>query len=162
MQTADKIVELGLDKLGYKYVNLDDCWQSTNRTADGHIIIDKRFPSGIKALADYMHARGLYLGLYSSAGNETCSNRAGGLGFEQIDANDYAAWGVDYLKYDNCPYPQPRKGKDRYKVMSDALLKSGRKIFYSICNWGMENTTLWAPDMGNSWRLAGDIDGRWG
>ena len=102
-QTTDKIIALGLDKLGYKYVNLDDCWNAVERDSKGRIQADPvTFPSGMKALADYIHAKGLKFGLYSSAGNLTCEGRAGSLFNEESDAQTWASWGVDYLKYDNC------------------------------------------------------------
>ena len=100
---ADRIVKLGLDKLGYKYVNVDDCWMSATRTASGHLQADPTFfPGGIKHLADYVHAAGLKLGIYSSAGTKSCRGRAGSLNHEKEDAQTWADWGVDYLKYDNC------------------------------------------------------------
>lgn len=100
---ADKIVQLGLDKLGYKYVNVDDCWNLKDRDSNGHQQADpERFPNGMKALGDYIHTKGLQYGIYSSAGTYTCQERAGSLDYEHIDARDFATWGVDYLKYDNC------------------------------------------------------------
>ena len=99
---VDQIVGMGLDQLGYKYVNLDDCWQQATRAADGHIQVAKTFPSGLKSLGDYMHSKSLKFGVYSSAGTQTCAGMAGSLGYEELDAQDYASWGVDYLKYDNC------------------------------------------------------------
>lgn len=114
----------------------------------------------MKALGDYIHSKGLKYGIYSSAGNMTCQRRAGSLYYEDIDAADWASWGVDYLKYDNCyneGVPSPR----RYEWMRDALNKTGRPIFYSICNWGSEETWKWAADLGNSWRTTGDISGNW-
>jgi alpha-galactosidase len=131
-----------------------------NRSKDGHIVVDKRFPNGIKFLAGYMHSLGLKFGLYSSAGNVTCAERAGSLGYEEKDAQDYADWGVDYLKYDNCG-TQGIPAPERYRVMRDALNKTGRPIFYSICNWGQENTPSWAPELGNSWRTDDDIMTKW-
>ena len=96
------MVKLNLPQYGYTNLNLDDCWQQAERTADGHIQVSEKFPSGMKALADYVHDRGLKFGLYSSAGTMTCQKRAGSLYYENIDAEDYASWGVDYLKYDTC------------------------------------------------------------
>lgn len=98
----------------------------------------------MKSLADYMHSKGLLFGLYSSAGTQTCQGRAGGLDYEEIDAQDYAAWEVDYLKYDNCNN-EGRPAIERYTKMRDALNKTGRPIFYSICQWGEEHTARWAP-----------------
>lgn len=144
-QTADKIVALGLDKLGYEYVNIDDCWMLTDRDAQGHMVPDpETFPSGMKAVGDYIHSLGLKYGIYSSAGNYTCQGRAGSLYHEEVDAQDFANWGVDYLKYDNC-FNQDVPAIVRYPAMRDALNKTGRPIFYSICNWGLENTTEWGP-----------------
>ena len=100
---TDKFVELDFHKYGYEYINLDDCWQSTERTESGNIKPDPvAFPNGIKTVADYVHDKGLKFGIYSSAGTMTCAHRAGSLGYETQDATDYASWGVDYLKYDNC------------------------------------------------------------
>ena len=99
--TIDALVDTGLAKAGYNYVNLDDCWQS-DRDSNGKIVVDPRFPNGIKPLADYAHEKGLLFGLYSDAGYKTCAGRPGSLGYEEIDAKTYAEWGVDYLKYDNC------------------------------------------------------------
>ena len=105
----------------------------------------------MKVIGDYLHSVGLKFGIYSSAGTMTCQRRAGSLGYEATDAADYAAWGVDYLKYDNC-YNNGVKAEIRYPAMRDALLATGRPIFYSICNWGEEETWKWAPQTGNSWR----------
>ena len=100
---ADRMIDLGLDKLGYKYVNVDDCWMDYNRSADGHLVPDPvNFPSGMKALSDYMHEKGMKFGLYESSGTMTCQKRAGSLHHEEIDAQDFADWEVDYLKFDNC------------------------------------------------------------
>lgn len=114
------------------------------------------FKDGIKPIADYVHDKGLKFGLYSSAGTKTCAGRAGSLGYETQDANDYASWGVDYLKYDNC-YNKGVNATKRYKDMGDALKATGREIFYSLCNWGNENVTDWAYTTSNSWRTTQDI-----
>lgn len=111
----------------------------------------------MKHLADYVHSKGLLFGLYSSAGILTCQARAGSLDHEHQDAMDYASWGVDYLKYDNCG-SWGRPAIERYTAMRDALNQTGRPIFYSICNWGDEQTATWAPKTGNSWRTTTDID----
>jgi alpha-galactosidase len=155
---ADSIVELGLDKLGYTYVNLDDCWQHPNRDKDGHLQADpKKFPDGIKAVADYVHDKGLKFGIYSSAGTKTCQGFPGSLNYESIDAMDFAEWGVDYLKYDNC-FNAGVSAKQRYGAMSEALMSTGRPIFYSICNWGNEGVAEWGNTMANSWRTTQDIE----
>ncbi len=120
-ETADAIQNSGLQKLGYEYVNLDDCWQASERDDEGKIQPDAiRFPSGMKALGDYLHERGFKFGIYSSAGFKTCQAYPASLGREDVDAEVYASWGVDYLKYDNCftDYGLPEK---RYPPMSDAL-----------------------------------------
>jgi alpha-galactosidase len=157
---ADAMVETGLAELGYTYINLDDCWQYS-RDETGRIQEDKRtFPSGMKALADYIHSKGLKFGLYSDAGTLTCGLRPGSLGYEDIDAKVYAEWGVDYLKYDNCS-SEGLPSKPRYEKMRDALLNTGRPIFFSMCSWGTEEVWTWAKDVGNSWRTTGDIVNTW-
>ncbi|CAN6546488.1 unnamed protein product [Malus baccata var. baccata] len=160
--TADALVSTGLAALGYKYVNIDDCWAERNRDSSGNLIAkSSTFPSGIKALADYVHARGLQLGIYSDAGHYTCSNTMpGSLGHEEQDARTFAEWGVDYLKYDNC-YNDGSKPQIRYPIMSSALLKAGRPILYSICEWGQEDPAKWAGQYGNAWRTTGDIKDTW-
>ena len=151
-KTADALVTTGLAAKGYVYVNLDDCWQ-TSRDDQGRIVADPvAFPSGIKALADYIHSLGLKFGLYSDAGLLTCAGRPGSLGHEDIDAQTYADWGVDYLKYDNC-HTDGTSPKVRYPPMRDALNKTGRPIFFSMCEWGYEDPATWAPAVGNSWRV---------
>ncbi|KAF8398642.1 hypothetical protein HHK36_014497 [Tetracentron sinense] len=120
------------------------------------------FPSGIKALADYIHSKGLKLGIYSDAGTQTCSKTMpGSLGYEEQDAKTFASWEVDYLKYDNCENTGTSP-KERYPKMSKALLSSGRSIFFSLCEWGQEDPATWAPSLGNSWRTTGDIEDNWG
>lgn len=163
---ADKFVSLGLKDAGYQYVNIDDCWANWQRDKDGHLQPNpKRFPSGIKALAAYIHSKGLKFGLYSSAGTSTCEplkeNRGfpGGLGHEKDDAKSFASWDVDYLKYDNCNN-QKIDAKKRYTAMADALRESGREIFFSMCEWGENKPWLWAgkaPVEAGSWRTTGDI-----
>ncbi|KAH3764189.1 Melibiase family protein [Pelomyxa schiedti] len=158
--TIDAMVSSGLLAAGYKYVNLDDCWQEA-RYANGTIIPDRTtFPNGIQPLVEYAHSKGLMFGLYSDAGYYTCAGRPGSLGYETVDADTYAAWGVDYLKYDNCN-TDGSDPKERYPVMRDALLASGRSIFFSMCEWGVEDPATWAADVGNSWRTTGDISDSW-
>jgi len=154
------MVSTGLKAAGYVYVNMDDCW-AISRTSNGTIVADpKAFPSGIKALADYVHSLGLKFGLYSDAGTNTCQGRPGSLGYETIDANTYASWGVDYLKYDNC-FSENIPPQKRYPIMRDALNKTGRAILYSMCEWGVDNPATWAGPVGNSWRTTGDIHPTW-
>ncbi|XP_011017548.1 PREDICTED: alpha-galactosidase-like [Populus euphratica] len=161
-ETADAIVSSGLAALGYEHVNLDDCWAELNRDSEGNLVPKaSTFPSGIKALADYMHGKGFKLGIYSDAGSQTCSRTMpGSLGHEEKDAKTFASWGVDYLKYDNCNN-DGTSPKERYPVMSKALLNSGRPIFFSLCEWGQEDPATWASNVGNSWRTTGDISDNW-
>ncbi|KAL8457270.1 hypothetical protein ACS0TY_035207 [Phlomoides rotata] len=161
-ETADAMVSTGLAALGYKYINLDDCWAELNRDSKGNLVAKgSTFPSGIKALADYVHGKGLKLGIYSDAGTQTCSKQMpGSLGHEEQDAKTFASWGVDYLKYDNCNNNNISP-KERYPVMAKALLNSGRPIFFSLCEWGQEDPATWAKSIGNSWRTTGDISDNW-
>ncbi|MFD0404364.1 NPCBM/NEW2 domain-containing protein [Kitasatospora sp. NPDC127116] len=160
---ADLFVSQGLKEAGYTYVNLDDCWALPVRDAAGNLVPDPvRFPNGIKAVADYVHSKGLKFGLYSSAGTSTCDvpGFPGGLGHEQQDANQWASWGVDYLKYDNCNN-LGLDAKQRYTAMGEALKATGRPILYSICEWGSNQPWTWAEPLGNSWRTTGDISDSW-
>ena len=153
---ADAMVTSGLRDAGYTYVNIDDCWHG-KRDADGFIQPDpQRFPSGMKALADYVHARGLKLGIYSDAGTETCAGRPGSLGHEYQDALQYARWGVDYLKYDWCNTTNVN-ARGAYQLISDALAATGRPIFLSMCELGDNQPWRWARDIGHSWRVGPDI-----
>ncbi|MFF8730549.1 NPCBM/NEW2 domain-containing protein [Streptomyces sp. NPDC015171] len=161
---ADLFVQKGLKDAGYQYVNLDDCWALPSRDADGKLVPDPaRFPNGIKAVADYVHAKGLKLGIYTSAGTKTCdvAGFPGGLGHEASDARQFADWGVDYLKYDNCNN-QGVDAKQRYRTMRDALRATGRPIVLSICEWGENKPWEWAADVGQLWRTTGDISDNWG
>ncbi|KAK6121772.1 hypothetical protein DH2020_044487 [Rehmannia glutinosa] len=154
--TADALISTGLAKLGYTYVNIDDCWSDL-----GQLVPDsKTFPSGINHLADYVHSKGLKLGIYSDAGAFTCQVRPGSLFHESDDAERFASWGVDYLKYDNC-FNLGIEPEKRYPPMRDALNATGRSIFYSICEWGVHDPALWAGKVGNSWRTTDDIKDSW-
>ncbi|CAL0322328.1 unnamed protein product [Lupinus luteus] len=161
-ETADAMVSTGLAALGYQYINIDDCWGALNRDSEGNMVAKaSTFPSGMKALADYVHSKGLKLGIYSDAGNLTCSQQMpGSLGHEDQDAKTFASWGIDYLKYDNCAN-NDISPKLRYPPMSEALLNSGRPIFFSLCEWGQEDPATWAKSVGNSWRTTGDIEDNW-
>ncbi|RSD23855.1 glycoside hydrolase family 27 protein [Amycolatopsis eburnea] len=165
-QTTDLMVSSGMRDRGYTYVNLDDCWMTRSRDGAGNLVADPaKFPSGLKALGDYIHARGMKFGIYESAGTETCQHYPGSHGHEQTDANSFASWGVDYLKYDNCGSPAGETQQDyvrRYSAMRDALKATGRPIAYSICEWGNFSPSTWAPDVGNLWRTTGDITNNWG
>lgn len=155
-EVVDLIVSTGMRDAGYEYVNIDDCWQ-IGRDKDGVIVVDKKtFPSGIKALADYIHSKGLKFGVYSCAGSLTCAGRPGSRGYQFVDALTYAKWGVDYLKYDWC-YDEGQTPKAAYKTMSDALKACGRPIVFSICEWGNSEPWKWAKGIGHLWRTTGDI-----
>lgn len=157
---ADAMVTTGMKDAGYEYIVIDDCWQ-VSRDGNGNIVADpKRFPSGIKALADYVHSQGLKFGIYSDAGTKTCAGRPGSRGHEYQDALQYAAWGVDYLKYDWCN-TGTEDAQAAYATMSDALKSTGRPIVFSLCEWGSHKPWLWAKDVGNLWRTTGDITDCW-
>ena len=154
--TADAMVASGMREAGYEYVVVDDCWHG-KRDANGFITADpQRFPSGMKAIADYIHSKGLKFGLYSDAGRLTCGGRPGSQGYEYQDALTYARWGVDYLKYDWCSTGD-RNAKEAYALMADALRSTGRDIVFSMCEWGTAKPWLWAKNIGNLWRTTGDI-----
>lgn len=159
-EMADALVDSGMKEAGYNYIVIDDCWQ-VDRDSQGNIIPDaERFPSGMKALADYVHSKGLKFGLYSDAGTLTCQRRPGSRGYEFQDARQYASWGVDYLKYDWCSHGT-QNSEASYTLMRDALAKAGRPIVFSICEWGSTQPWLWAEDVGNLWRSTGDIQDCW-
>ncbi len=155
-ETADAMVSSGMKDAGYQYVNIDDCWHGT-RDSLGFIRPNSaHFPSGIKALADYIHSKGLKLGIYSDAGSKTCAGRPGSRGYENQDAEMYARWGVDYLKYDWCN-TDSLSAVGAYMTMRDALYRTGRPIVFSICEWGSNKPWFWAPAVGHLWRTTSDI-----
>ena len=169
-QTADAMVADGMRDAGYQYVNIDDCWALPQRDADGNLVPDPtKFPDGIKAVADYVHADGLKLGIYNDSGIHTCSKShgfPGSLGYEYQDALQFAEWGVDYLKDDDCNQPVDQQNQaatiQRYETQRDALAHAaqvtGHKIVFSICektDFGVPNSA-W-PGVGNLWRTTGDI-----
>jgi len=157
---ADMFVERGFKDAGYEYIVIDDGWQ-IDRDAQGNIVVNKKkFPSGIKALADYVHSKGLKFGIYSDAGYKTCGGYPGSRGYEYQDARQYAAWGVDYLKYDWCSTGN-QSAPDTYKLMRDALEKAGRPIVFSICEWGTNKPWLWGKGIGHLWRTTFDIRPTW-
>lgn len=162
-QMADAMIGSGMAEAGYRYIFIDDGWQG-GRDRLGNLVADSvKFPSGIKALADYMHDRGLKLGIYSDAAPQTCAGYAGSLGHEEQDARTFAAWGIDYLKYDYCHAPEDvDTAKARYKRMADALRASGRDIVLGICEWGPRKPWLWGAEVGGHlWRTTYDIRDKW-
>ena len=161
-ETADAMVSSGMRDAGYKYVNIDDCWEAPARDANGDLATEPtRFPGGMKALADYVHSKGLKIGIYSSAGTGTCQRRPASLDHEVADAKKFAEWGIDYLKYDNCNN-EKRPALERYKAMGDALKATGRPIVYSLCEWGENKPWEWGRTVGGQlWRTTGDISDRW-
>jgi alpha-galactosidase len=155
-EMADTMVENGMQAAGYEYINIDDCWHG-ERDAQGNIQVNQqRFPSGVKALADYVHSKGLKLGLYSDAGWQTCGGHPGSRGYEFQDAKQYASWGIDYLKYDWCN-TEGLKAEGAYLTMREAIYQAGRPMVFSLCEWGDNKPWEWAKDVGHLWRTTGDI-----
>ena len=161
-ETADAMVTSGMKAAGYVYVNIDDCWLLKKRSPRGDLVPDPRkFPRGIAAVAAYVHRKGLKLGIYESAGATTCAGYPGSIGHEKEDAAQFARWGVDYLKYDNCGDYRGETYLQRYTAMRDAISDSGRPMVYSLCEWGNEAPWNWAQPVGNLWRTTQDITPRW-
>jgi alpha-galactosidase len=175
---ADQLVATGMKDAGYIYVNIDDTWEA-ERDASGVLHTNSKFPD-MKALADYVHSKGLKIGIYSGPGNQTCGKYAASLGHEEQDANMYAEWGFDYLKYDLCSFREDVMRKQApndkaaqmklmiaaYEKMGKALqaatAKTGRPIVFSLCQYGWDSPWEWAPALGgNLWRTTGDIEARW-
>ena len=155
-ETADAMVSSGMRDAGYRYVVIDDCWHG-ERDSLGFIHPNSlRFPSGMKALADYIHAKGLKFGIYSCAGDSTCAGHPGSRGHEYQDALIYASWGVDYLKYDWC-HTNGLSAVGAYTTMRNALRAAGRPVVFSLCEWGDNAPWLWGRDIGHLWRTTGDI-----
>ena len=172
--SADQIVASGMKDAGYIYVNIDDTWEGT-RDATGLLHTNDKFPD-MKALADYVHSKGLKIGIYSGPGNKTCGGFAASLGHEEQDAKMYADWGIDYLKYDLCSFipdvmekqaPHDKAAQMKimiaaYTKMGKALQATGRPIVFSLCQYGWDAPWEWAPALGgNLWRTTGDIDPHW-
>ena len=168
--SAQALIESGLADYGYNYINIDDAWQASERSVDGTLLPNDRFPD-IAALGEWLHGNGLKLGIYSSPGDRTCGGYLGSLGHEQQDANTWNSWGVDYLKYDLCGYrsllkEMPHVGREEhmapYLVMKEALAKQPRDIVYSICQYGHEDVWTWGEEAGgNLWRTTGDLTDKW-
>lgn len=161
--TADIMVEKGLLDLGYEYLVIDDCWSLKERDENGRLVADpEKFPNGMKAVADYVHSKGLKFGMYSCAGNLTCAGYPGSFEHEFVDAATFAEWGVDFLKYDYCYHSDIIHGKYLYRRMGVALKNCGRDILLSACSWGADNTAEWIRETGaNMWRSTGDIFDTW-
>ena len=159
---ADAIVSTGMKSAGYIYVNIDDCWQGA-RDEKGVLHPNEKFPD-MKGLSDYVHAKGLKLGIYSSPGPKTCADHEGSLGHEELDAQAYALWGIDYLKYDYCSFQGDVPAQmAAYKKMHEALEKTGRAIVFSLCQYGMDRVWRWGPSVGgNLWRTTDDISDDYG
>ncbi len=160
---ADAMVEHGFVDAGYEYIFIDDLWQG-GRDMFNNIIPDpQKFPSGMKALADYVHAKGLKLGIYSDAAQLTCGGCTASYGFEEQDARTFASWGIDYLKYDYCNAPDDEQtARVRYKAMADALQKSGRDIVLGVCEWGDRHAENWCAEVGGQlWRTTHDVRDMW-
>jgi alpha-galactosidase len=171
--TADLLVSTGMRDAGYIYVNIDDTWEG-KRDASGILHTNSKFPD-MKALADYVHSKGLKLGIYSSPGPQTCAHYEGSYQHEEQDAKLYADWGIDYLKYDLCSFrdvmqkgapgdraKQNKMMRDAYMKMHQAILKTGRPMIYSLCQYGFDSVWEWAPEVGgNLWRTTDDINTRY-
>ncbi|HMU47337.1 MAG TPA: glycoside hydrolase family 27 protein [Chitinophagaceae bacterium] len=162
-EMADALVSSGMAKVGYSHIFIDDGWQGGRDNKNNMIADPLKFPSGMKALADYMHSKGLKLGIYSDAAQLTCAGYTASLGFEEQDAKTFAGWGIDYLKYDYCHAPEDvETAKDRYKKMATALRNSGRDIVFGICEWGPRQPWLWGADVGGQlWRTTYDVRDKW-
>jgi len=156
-EVADQMVTNGMQAAGYNYIVVDDGWEALQRDSLGNLVPDPaKFPHGMKALADYVHAKGFKFGIHNCAGRTTCNGFPGGRGHEFQDARLYASWGVDYLKYDWCDHGTA-DARETYKTMRDALYAAGRPVVYSLCEWGNNKPWEWAKDIGHLWRTTGDI-----
>lgn len=160
---ADAMVESGLKDCGYEYIVIDDCWSLHERDENGRLQADPaKFPNGMKAVADYVHAKGLKFGMYSCAGTHTCAGYPASFEHEFTDAATFAEWGVDFLKYDYCYKPAGIPGELLYKRMAMALRNCGRDILFSACNWGADNVHSWIRETGaQMFRSTGDIQDTW-
>lgn len=166
----DKLIREAADAMaselkdaGYEYIVIDDCWSEKQRDSNGRLVPDRwKFPEGIKPVADYVHSKGLKFGMYSCAGTHTCGGHPGSFEHEFDDAETFAEWGVDYLKYDYCYKPDHIPGEILYKRMSTALRNCGRDIMFSACNWGNDDVYKWIRESGaHLFRSTGDIQDNW-
>jgi alpha-galactosidase len=154
---VDRYVASGMRNAGYKYFVLDDGWMAMQRDQNGSLVADpKKFPNGMKHFADYVHAKGLLFGIYNCAGTLTCGGYPGTRGYEYQDARLYAAWGVDYLKFDWCN-TDSINAREAYTTMSKAIKAAGRPMVFSLCEWGNHQPWVWAKSVGHLWRTTGDI-----
>lgn len=164
LEAANYFVSLGLKSAGYLYVNTDDTWSSLSRV-NGLLVPDpNKWPNGIKSVADTIHGMGLKMGLYGDSGTKTCSGYPGSSGYETVDAQTLAGWGIDFWKYDNCNNPSSTStftSQTRYTTMRNALIATGRPIYYSMCNWGQDSVWTWGLATGNSWRVSSDVTDTW-
>ncbi|WP_192918576.1 glycoside hydrolase family 27 protein [Salinigranum salinum] len=160
---AAALVDTGLRDVGYEYLVVDDCWMAPETDDDGRLVPDpEAFPGGMAALAADVHAAGLRFGLYSSAGTETCQGYPASLGRERLHAEQFAEWGVDYLKYDNCGDHRGRDAVERYAAMGAALRETDREIVYSVCDWGTNDPWSWGRNVGGHlWRTTDDSVAKW-
>ncbi len=158
-EIADVMAQQGYKDCGYEYLVIDDCWQLKERDQDGRLVPDpEKFPHGMKAVADYVHSKGLKFGIYSCAGVMTCAGYPSSYDHEFEDAKLFAEWGVDFLKYDYCNFPKNADCINRYQIMGMALKASGRDILFSACNWGCEESWNWMRSIGaHMYRSTGDI-----
>lgn len=160
---ADVMVDEGYLAAGYEYLVIDDCWSLRERDENGRIVVNpEKFPNGMKAVADYVHSKGLKFGMYSCVGNYTCGGFPGSFEYEFIDAQTFAEWGVDFLKLDYCYKPVSEQGAKLYRRMALALDNCGRDILLSACSWGADETHRWIKSTGSSmWRSTGDVFDKW-
>jgi len=161
-ETADAFIREGLKDAGYEYVVIDDIWEAEARV-NGRLTWDTtKFPHGMPALAEYVHSKGLKFGIYSCAGSHTCAGKPASYGYEEVDAQTFAEWGVDFLKYDFCFAPAGVDGPKLYQRMGQALRATGREILFSVCEWGTNKPWEWGAKVGaHMWRTTGDIADSW-
>lgn len=164
-ETAQALIDAGLKDCGYEYIVIDDCWSTKQgRDSNGDLVPDPaKFPNGMKALADSIHDLGFKIGIYSDAAERTCAGYPASLGFEKQDANLWASWGFDFLKYDYCAAPVDQETAiQRYAAMGAALRESGREFLFSLCEWGGRSPHLWGKQVGgHMWRVSGDVFDSW-